>query len=121
MELFSPTAEAITMLEGEKYITQSLILLQLCALEKSNKRIRDLCMLRPSFLPLFQSLIIIDPNDSHLQLHIVIDDLERCLNELWDELPLDTVIASILDPRTKWFPRIPANEIKEALVSMKKV
>jgi len=103
VELFCPTAEAITMLEGEKYVTQSLILLQICALEKSNKRIKEKY-----------------PIDGNAQLHVIIEDLERCLNALWDELPLDTVIASILDPRTKWFPRIPANEIKEALSCMKK-
>jgi hypothetical protein len=67
------------------------------------------------------TLTITDLIDDNPQLHIVIEDLERCLNELWDDLPLDTVIASILDPRTKWFPRIPANEIKEALLCMKKV
>jgi hypothetical protein len=49
----------------------------------------------------------------------VINDLSTCINELWDSLPLDSVIASILDPRTKWFPRIPAGEIKEALDAMK--
>lgn len=121
MELFGPTAEAIAMLEGEKYITQSLILLQLCALEKSNKRIKDQCMLYLSSLSLFDLLTVIDSIESNAQLHVIIEDLEGCLNNLWDDLPLDTVIASILDPRTKWFPRIPANEIKEALSCMKKV
>jgi hypothetical protein len=55
------------------------------------------------------------------QLQVVIVDLQEELNRLWDLLPIDTVIASILDPRTKWFPRIPANEIKEALSVLKKV
>lgn len=45
VELFYPTAEAITMLEGEKYVTQSLILLQLCTLEKCNSKIKAKCML----------------------------------------------------------------------------
>ncbi len=55
------------------------------------------------------------------QLQVVIVDLQEELDRLWDVLPIDTVIASIFDPRTKWFPRIPANEIKEALSVLKKV
>lgn len=45
VELFQPTAEAIRCLEGQKYVTQSLILLQLCALEKSNKSIAAKCIM----------------------------------------------------------------------------
>jgi hypothetical protein len=44
VELFSPTAEAITLLEGEKYVTQSLILLQLCYLEKVVLATKSKCM-----------------------------------------------------------------------------
>jgi hypothetical protein len=44
VELFFPTADTIRCLEGEKYITQSLILLQLCALERSNKKVAEKCM-----------------------------------------------------------------------------
>jgi hypothetical protein len=44
VELFLPTANAISTLEGEKYITQSLILLQLCCLEKSAQKIGEKCM-----------------------------------------------------------------------------
>ena len=35
VELFVPTLEAIKTLEGQNYITQSLILLELCLIEKS--------------------------------------------------------------------------------------
>jgi hypothetical protein len=49
------------------------------------------------------------------------DDLKESLNHLWDNIPIDTVIASILDPRTKYFERIPNNEINEALKVMQKV
>jgi hypothetical protein len=45
VELFQPTADAIRCLEGQKYVTQSLILLQLCALEKSNKSIAAKCVM----------------------------------------------------------------------------
>lgn len=41
------------------------------------------------------------------------------LNDLWDHLPIDTVIASILDPRTKWFEQIPKHEITEAIQVLK--
>ena len=44
VELFLPTAEAITILEGEKYITQSLILVQICYLEKGVLSIKSKCM-----------------------------------------------------------------------------
>jgi hypothetical protein len=54
-------------------------------------------------------------------LQLVKNDLQAEFDVLWDNLPIDTVIASILDPRTKWYHRIPPNEIKEALVIMKKV
>jgi hypothetical protein len=75
----------------------------------------------PSSLALFDILTVVDSIDNNAQLHVIIEDLQGCLDNLWDDLPLDTVIASILDPRTKWFPRIPANEITEALSCMKKV
>jgi hypothetical protein len=45
VELFVPTADVIKSLEGEKYVTQSLILLQLCALEKANKIVGEKCMI----------------------------------------------------------------------------
>jgi len=45
----------------------------------------------------------------------VITDLLECLNKLWDSLPIDTVIASIIDHRTKWHDRIPKHESTEAL------
>jgi hypothetical protein len=55
------------------------------------------------------------------QIQVVQKDLQQQLDDIWDDLPIDTVIASMLDPRTKWFKRIPVNEIGEALKLMKKV
>lgn len=55
------------------------------------------------------------------QIQVVKTDLQNSLNILWDELPIDTVVASLLDPRTKWFRRIPKGEIAEALAMLKKV
>jgi hypothetical protein len=34
---------------------------------------------------------------------------------------VDTVIATMLDPRTKWYDKIPKDEIKEALSILKQV
>jgi hypothetical protein len=59
--------------------------------------------------------ILLDSEKENKVLHVVILDLLECLNVLWDSLPIDTVIASILDPRTKWYDRIPKHEITEAL------
>jgi len=47
-----------------------------------------------------------------------LDDFKDEINSLWDRLPLDTVIASILDPRTKFYDKIPQNEIDEALKTL---
>ena len=54
-------------------------------------------------------------------MHNIAKDLNESLCVLWDDLPVDTVIASILDPRTKFFDRIPKKEINEALKIMAKV
>jgi hypothetical protein len=51
-------------------------------------------------------------------LYVVLFDLQESLNQLWDTLPIDSVISSILDPRTKWHERIPTKEITEALKTM---
>ena len=64
---------------------------------------------------------ISDPKKDNKQLHVVADDLSESISVLWDNLPIDTVIASILDPRTKFFDRIPKNEINEAIKIMAKV
>lgn len=45
VELFLPTTVVISSLEGEKYVTQSLILLQLCHLENSVQAVKQKCML----------------------------------------------------------------------------
>jgi hypothetical protein len=45
VELFIPTTVVISSLEGEKYVTQSLILLQLCHLESSVIAVQTKCML----------------------------------------------------------------------------
>jgi len=106
VEIFIPTAKAISTLEGQKYITQSLILLQISLLEKTSN---DLKLKYP-----------LDGTTPIKILHAVIDDLLKELKNLWDNLPIDTVIASMLDPRTKWFSKISAAEIKQATELMQK-
>ena len=44
VELFVPTLEAIKSLEGQNYITQSLILLELCLIEKSVIDLMEKCV-----------------------------------------------------------------------------
>jgi len=103
VDLFKPTLKAIQNLEGEKYVTQSLILLQLCQLEANVE------LMKKKY-----------PQQSNNQLHIIIGDMTSNLNKLWDSLPVDSVIASILDPRVKLFKKIPEPELKEALNILEK-
>lgn len=72
-------------------------------------------------LNLLINLTFIDPESKHKQLNVIMKDLQNSINQLWDDLPIDTVIASILDPRTKFFDKIPENEITIALKTLKKV
>jgi hypothetical protein len=102
VELFLPTSEAIMLLEGEKYVTLSLILVSLCYLEVTTQD----CKLKY-------------PANENPQLHVVMEDLGKELNIFWDSLPIDTVIATILDPRTKMFHKIPPKEIDEAVKILK--
>jgi len=103
VELFKPTIDALSRLEGESYITQSLILMEMCLLEDSVKNMKKKY-----------------PAINNPRFHKVIVDLEEELATYWDKnLPIDTVIATLLDPRTKFFQRIPPNEIKEAVKLLK--
>jgi len=90
-------------LEGEKYITHSLILLQLCQLEMSLETTKQKYS-----------------ENTCPQIHAIIQDLEESLCGLWDRLPIDSVISSILDPRVKFLTNIPSSEIEEALEILKK-
>jgi len=103
VELFMPSVQAISRLEGESYVTQSLILLEICLIEKNIKDLQKKY-----------------PESKHKQLNVIMKDLQNSINQLWDDLPIDTVIASILDPRTKFFDKIPENEITNALKTLKK-
>ncbi len=49
------------------------------------------------------------------------NDLKESVDFLWDKLPIDTVISTILDPRTKFYDKIPEIEINEALEILKTV
>ena len=52
---------------------------------------------------------------------MIAKDLKETLNELWDNLPLDTVSATMLDPRFKFYDKIPKPERNESLEQLKKV
>ncbi len=52
---------------------------------------------------------------------MVANELKKCLDALWDDLPLDTVSATILDPRFKFYDKIPKNETREALERLREV
>jgi len=103
IELLLPTAIGIENLESQKVVTQSLICVVLVNLEKHNNK-----MLKKYPVA-----------DNALFVKIVVDFQER-LNVVWNTIPVDTVIATILDPRTKDIDGIPAEEVKEAKVQLQK-
>jgi hypothetical protein len=43
----------------------------------------------------------------------MIKDLQEKFNQIWDNLPVDALKATYLDPRIKNLPSIPPNEVKE--------
>lgn len=63
----------------------------------------------------------LDPQNANRQLHVIANDLKECLNQLWDNLPLDTVSATLLDPRFKFYDKIPRNERNESLEQLQSV
>jgi hypothetical protein len=123
VELFAPTAEVIMTLEGEKYVTLSLVLVTVCYLEVTTTETKMKCMF--TFYICISIHIcksyFLDPEADHKQLHVVIKDMEEELKIFWDKLPIDTVIASVLDPRTKKYHKIPPHEINEAVKIIKSV
>ena len=63
-----------------------------------------------------------DPLAQNELLHLVLAEFQEALNQLWDKLPIDTVIATILDPRVKnSLKGLPAEELNIAVETMKKV
>jgi len=93
--LFEPTLDVIKQLEGDRYPTQSYILILLHAIEtKVNCIIEE-----------YNS-----KDRSGKQFRLVVLDLKEELSIIWDKLPVDTIIASILDPRFKDLLHIPEEE-----------
>jgi hypothetical protein len=78
---------------------------------------RNVC---DSYVFRFLSHSLDDAKDNEA-LHKICDDLLEELETIWANLPVDSVICSMLDPRTKWFEKIPARERNEALKEMQKV
>jgi len=92
----SPLVLVISLLEGDKYPTQSLILTLLVLLEENVVQMQD---------------EYLDKSDEFAKFLI---DTKKALCELWDRMPEDTLLASLLDPRFKNMNGFPECEIKEA-------
>jgi hypothetical protein len=70
-------------LEGDKYPTQNLILLTVHHLAKETK-------------------ILIQQKEDQAKYDVfysVLLDFQRSINDIWDSLPQETLIAACLDPR----------------------
>ena len=116
VELLLPTAIGIQNLESQKVVTQSLICVVLVNLEKHNNSMLKKCVFHLTFLLSFADFS--DPNDAFFEKFIQM--FQQRLNVVWNTIPVDTVIASLLDPRTKDIDGIPAHELKEAKDQMHK-
>lgn len=69
---------------------------------------------------IFSKTDFADPDDVFLQR--LITTLQEKLNVIWDKLPIDTVIATFLDPRVKTaLSRIPKGEVTRATNLLEKV
>ena len=75
----------------------------------------------PFFIPISLAHLK-DPLAHNEGLHSVLAEFKEALNQLWDNLPIDTVIATILDPRVKnSLKGIPSEELNKAVETLKKV
>jgi hypothetical protein len=110
MKVFGDSAHTFERLQAQKNVTQSSILLELLMLEKNNKEIHD---------QLTQEDCSNDSNT--LFLAKVVEDFQNQLNALWNKLPIDSIIATFLDPRVKVLSQIPKNEHDEAVRVMARV
>jgi len=107
MKVFGDSAHTFERLQAQKNVTQSSVLLELLMLEKNNKEIHD-------------QLIQEDcsKDNSTLFLTKVVEEFQNQLNSLWNKLPIDSIIATFLDPRVKVLSQIPKNEHDEAVKTM---
>ena len=110
MKVFGESALTFERLQAQKNVTQSSILLELLMLEKNNKEIHD---------QLTQEDCNKDSNT--LFLKKVVEEFQNALNSLWNKLPIDSIIATFLDPRVKVLSQIPKNEHDEAVRTMARV
>lgn len=63
-----------------------------------------------------------DSAEDNVFLYEVISDLQERLNQIWDKLPIDTIIATLLDPRIKTsLEQIPKREIIKATKLLEQV
>jgi len=94
--LMQPVIAVIGLLEGDKYPTQSLILTLMVLLEE---KVNEMMEKGEEMMDTFQCML---------------KDLKEEIALLWDKLPEDTLISSLLDPRLKSLSAFPENEVLEA-------
>jgi hypothetical protein len=112
VSLFTPSLEAITILEADHYPSQSLILLLLYLIERQAIKMIDYCKYF-FFVSEFISSGT-SKKDTRSLIYIMASNLKEGIQKLWDELPRDVLIASVLDPRTKKMNHVDAPNQKEA-------
>ena len=99
VELMQPASDCIKKLEGDKYPTHSSILILLHITIEHVKKF---------------------PVGNSSRLKTLVSSLKKELIELWNELPLETLISTALDPRLKSLNFLTKAEQKETWVSLGK-
>jgi hypothetical protein len=105
LKVFGESAHTLDRLQGQKYVSQSSILLELLMIEKNNATV---------LAELEQERVT--PNNTFIK--EVIAEFKLALNVLWDKLPVDSIIATFLDPRVKVLDQIPKREHDEAVKTL---
>lgn len=142
--LFKLPIEIIKLLEGDKYPSQSLILFFLSVLEKETVKLKNSVMKTPNVSVMIEEAKTrlrvkteeqqgrqLTPNQrkSHQRLETLIshssslfqhmcDDLIEEITELWDDLPVETLLSTCLDPRFKHLNHLDSSNREEALTSL---
>jgi hypothetical protein len=110
LKVFGESAHTLDRLQGQKFVTQSSILVELLMLEKNNNAMLE---------ELEEEDCVNNANNAFLK--AVIEEFKFALNALWNKLPIDTIIATFLDPRVKVLDQIPKREHDEAVKTMARV
>lgn len=98
--LFNPCIRSIKILEGDEYPSQSLVLLLLSMIEHKAIDMQQERM----FFTITEKLTItlgIKSGDEESLIYVMCSQLITGVTNLWNTLPQDVLIASLLDPRLK--------------------